>query len=245
MSARRFSAFAMLVALALALAACSAENQPKALATLIAGRSTPAAAAGSARTPTVRSGTPAPIAATVTANATARLAVSPTPASSSGAVMPTATKPMTSPVGVAGVASPTAAKPSVVRTITIESPVTGDAFLSGSPVKGKVSITPSEKNLVYRVYNGKGQEIGSGAVTVTGDMGQPGTFDTKVQFSAYKGAGWIEIIDQNEATGAAFASAAVDVYLGESKPPSTRPSAQVLAPRKIIIDAAQGWRHRR
>ena len=103
-------------------------------------------------------------------------------------------------------------------------------------MKGKVSVTPGEKNLSYRVYNGKGQKIGSGAVPVSGEMGQPGAFDAKVQFSAYKGPGWIEIIDQNAATGAAFAAAAVDVYLGESKSPSTRPGAQVLAPRKIIID---------
>ena len=97
------------------------------------------------------------------------------------------------------------------RTIVITAPVAGSAVSNLSPLQGTTSITPFENNLVYRVYQG-GQLIGSGPILVRGEMGTPGSFDTKVEFRAPRtGPASIQVLDQDAATGFVIAEAWVDV----------------------------------
>ena len=126
-----------------------------------------------------------------------------------------------------------AAAAPVSRTITIVTPTEGQAVKSGAVVSGTVSVTPFENNLVYRVYAGSnGQVIGSGSLTVKGEMGKPGTFAGPIQFTPGKEqVGRLEVLDIDVATGKTFARAAVNVSFGAAMKPFSG------KPRTITITA--------
>jgi hypothetical protein len=101
------------------------------------------------------------------------------------------------------------------RTITIEVPGNGASVTSPVAVQGRVTVAPFENNLVGRVYDGSGREVGRGPITVTApDMGQPGTFSGSIPFSVSGFTpGRVEIEDVNASGGPPFATASVQVNL--------------------------------
>jgi hypothetical protein len=102
----------------------------------------------------------------------------------------------------------------VGRKITIDVPSEGTAVSSPFDVRGQVSLTPFENNLIYRVYDMNNTLIGSGPVTVVGEQGQPGVFQVQVSYQGgAPGAGRVEILDINVADGTPFASVSVAIVL--------------------------------
>lgn len=67
------------------------------------------------------------------------------------------------------------------RTITIEQPLDGSEVSGTVQVIGTVTISPFENNLVYAIYNEKGEELLRGPFPVQAeDLGGPGTFDNPI-----------------------------------------------------------------
>ncbi len=78
----------------------------------------------------------------------------------------------------------------------------GDVITSPVVVSGTVSVVPFENSLVYRVYDSAGNLVGSGAMPVTGEQGQPGVFAATVEHAAGVGnAGRIQVLDLSAADG--------------------------------------------
>ncbi len=101
-----------------------------------------------------------------------------------------------------------------VFTITLDAPAPNAAIASPAQVKGSISLTPFENNLVYRVFDASGAQVGVGPITVVGELGQPGTFDAMVAFTpTQSGRGRLLIEVPNAAGGPPFATSAVDVRL--------------------------------
>lgn len=106
------------------------------------------------------------------------------------------------------------------QTITIEAPRPGDTISSPANVRGRTAFVPFEANLVYQVLDAGGTILGEGPITVQGELGQPGIFDASIEFDVpAPGPGQIVIIDDNEAGGAPFATATVEVNLTDSQTP--------------------------
>ncbi|MCX6025193.1 MAG: hypothetical protein NTY23_02860 [Chloroflexi bacterium] len=121
--------------------------------------------------------------------------------------------------------------------VAVTSPHVGEAFRAGEAVRGKVSAAPSDRQLVYRVYDAGGTLIGQGPIAVTPADAGSGSFESVIQFAEYEGPGRIEILDLYSSAGFVGRSASVDLYLGMTVPPESRPSAQVLESRSIHIDS--------
>ncbi len=67
------------------------------------------------------------------------------------------------------------------RIITIEQPLAGSDVSGSVQVKGTVTISPFENNLVYAIYNEKGEDLIRGPFPVQSeDLGGPGTFDNPI-----------------------------------------------------------------
>ncbi len=67
------------------------------------------------------------------------------------------------------------------RTITIESPVNGEAVFSSVQITGSVAISPFENTLAYRIFDVGGVELSAGSLMVTAsDLGAPGTFNETI-----------------------------------------------------------------
>lgn len=112
--------------------------------------------------------------------------------------------------------------------ITIDSPQANSVVTSPLNVKGSISRTPFENNLVYRVVDAAGMEVGKGAITTVGELGKPATFDATVVFTPTAGgAGRIFIEDVNAAGGAPFATAAIDVQMGGPALPEATVPAEI------------------
>lgn len=108
-----------------------------------------------------------------------------------------------------------------VFTVTLDSPLPNAAIVSPAQVKGNISLTPFENNLVYRVFDASGAQIGIGPITVAGELGQPGAFDATITFTpTQSGRGRLLIEVPNAAGGPPFATSAVDVLLEAPAPPS-------------------------
>jgi hypothetical protein len=94
------------------------------------------------------------------------------------------------------------------RAITIEAPV-GGARVSGIiRLKGNVTISPFENNLVYRIYDLGGVELSAGPITVEAmDLGAPGTFESAIDLGNIITNTTIRITveDINVANGSLFA----------------------------------------
>jgi Immunoglobulin-like domain of bacterial spore germination len=142
--------------------------------------------------------------------------------------------------------TPTLPSPTVVAApnqIAIEAPQVGDAVTAPAQVRGTVSVTPAGGQLLYRVYDTGGNQVGNGMLPVQGQSGQPGAFAGEVAFSVagQSGPGRIEVLDRNPVDGSMAAVAVVDVYLGMDRSPETRPRPQILAARQIVITAPQPY----
>lgn len=67
------------------------------------------------------------------------------------------------------------------RAITIEAPVNGAQVSGLVRLKGSVTVTPAESNLIYHIYDLGGLELSVGPITVDAPTpGGPGTFEKAV-----------------------------------------------------------------
>jgi hypothetical protein len=114
-----------------------------------------------------------------------------------------------------GIGVPSAtAPPAAQQQISIEVPQPGTTIGSPSALRGRTSQFPFEGNLIYRVFDGAGQQIGTGPIQVQGNPGQASTFDTRITFTATSGGpGRIEVLDLNSADGSVRAIASMSVTL--------------------------------
>ena len=102
------------------------------------------------------------------------------------------------------------------RTITITSPMNGDAVFKSAQIKGSMAIAPFEKNLVYRIFDVGGVELAIGSITVASpDLGAPGTFDENILLgNVLSGAVIrIEVQDISAEDGSLFAMDSVELVV--------------------------------
>lgn len=119
------------------------------------------------------------------------------------------------------------------RAVTLQAPAPGATVTSPMDVQGRVTISPFENNLVGRVYDGAGQVIGEGPVTVVpdtpGSLGGPGAFSARLTFATTTaGPGRIEVADLSARDGSVLASASANIFFsaGPASPaePATPPA---------------------
>lgn len=93
------------------------------------------------------------------------------------------------------------------RVIAIESPLNDQDVSGALIIRGSVSVSPFENNLVLRVYNENGNELFVGPVMVDApDLGAPGAFNVTLDLSAFPpGRIRIEISDVSAADGSILA----------------------------------------
>jgi len=120
--------------------------------------------------------------------------------------------------------------------ITVKWPHIGDAFRAGDVLRGTVTVAPSDGQLVYRVYDAGGTLVGEGPIAVTSAAAGLGSFESAIQFAEYEGPGRIEILDLYSTARFVGESNSVDLYLGMTAPPESRPSALVVESRGIYIN---------
>ena len=102
------------------------------------------------------------------------------------------------------------------RAINIESPANAAQVSDSVEVKGNVSISPFENNLVYRIYDGTGKKWAEGPIQVkSAEMGGPGTFDTTIDISNIPAGLLIrlEILDLSVADGSTLAMDSVELLV--------------------------------
>jgi hypothetical protein len=95
------------------------------------------------------------------------------------------------------------------RVITITSPANGAEISGAFVIKGSVTISPFENDLVYSVFlPGTKDPVAQAGFTISSDgLGGPGTFELPLDFSAagFKGPVRIEISDVSPADGSYLA----------------------------------------
>jgi hypothetical protein len=83
-------------------------------------------------------------------------------------------------------------------------------------IKGKVSISPFENNLAYKIYDAAGKELANGPVNVSSDgAGGPGTFDNTIDLNAIP-AGLVvrfELSDVSAADGSTLAMDSLELLM--------------------------------
>lgn len=127
-----------------------------------------------------------------------------------------------------------------IITLTLSAPAPNAEISSPAEVRGTISITPFEKNLVYRVFDRQGKVVGEGPITAEGEFGQPATFAAPITFTvAESGLGRVLVEDGNEAGGPPFATAAVDVQLVAPAAPAAAitPTTPVTLPAPVTPTA--------
>ena len=95
-----------------------------------------------------------------------------------------------------------------LRRITIEAPVDGIQVSGVIRLKGNITISPFENNLVYRVYDLGGVELSAGPINVESiGLGAPGTFEKAIDMGGIltNTTVRIEVEDVNVADGSLFA----------------------------------------
>ena len=94
------------------------------------------------------------------------------------------------------------------RVITIEAPVDGIQVSGVVRVKGSITISPFEKNLIYRIYDLGGVELSAGPIDVDAPrLGGPGTFEKAIDLGNILTNTTVRITveDLNAADGSLFA----------------------------------------
>lgn len=113
---------------------------------------------------------------------------------------PTPTTAPASPLA-AIFASPTETPVPPQQEIMIESPVAGAALPNPFPLIGRVSLTPVDRALSYRVRDFSGAVIGNGTLIVQGEPGEVGVFSTTVAYSTpLPGGVQVEVIAPDGST---------------------------------------------
>ncbi len=100
------------------------------------------------------------------------------------------------------------------RSITISEPANGTEVGGYVVLKGNMPIAPFENNLVYRIYDQQGQQLGVGSFLVNAeDMGAPATFDQPIDLSDIP-LGIIirlELVEKSPADGSTLALDSVEL----------------------------------
>jgi hypothetical protein len=103
------------------------------------------------------------------------------------------------------------------REIIIDAPIKGSEVTNQIQLKGSVSISPFENNLVVRIVDANNIQIFQGPIMVSAlDLGAPGTFETEVTLTGSPtGSGEIriEVLDISMADGSTLAMDSVVVTL--------------------------------
>jgi hypothetical protein len=103
------------------------------------------------------------------------------------------------------------------QQINLDAPRPGASVASPALLRGSTSQFPFEGNLIYRVFDVRGDQIGSGPFQVNGAPGQAATFETQAIFNiAASGPGRIEVVDLDAADGSVRGIASVSVALQTS-----------------------------
>jgi hypothetical protein len=152
----------------------------------------------------------------------------------------TSLSPMAQPVQPTATALP--------RLIELDSPSQGATIGSPVQISGFVSVSPFESTLLCRVYDASGQVIGTGSIMVASEMGQPGSFEGQVSFTAgVGGPGRLEVAEISPKDGSVVASAGVDVMLkasvGAGAVEIPAAGAQVVLPLRILARVGQPGQH--
>jgi hypothetical protein len=87
-------------------------------------------------------------------------------------------------------------------------------------ITGRTVRYPFDGNLAYQIFDANGTQIGVGMFNVVGAPGQSATFNAQVFFNLPAGGGPIQVnvYDQNGATGAIVATAAINLLVAPPQP---------------------------
>jgi hypothetical protein len=102
------------------------------------------------------------------------------------------------------------------RVITIDSPFDGAEMRGGLVITGRVTVSPFENTLTYRVYNEQGNELFVGPILVSiSAIGEAGTFSATLDTSTFPMGRrvWIVIADLSAADGSVLALDSVMVVV--------------------------------
>ena len=98
--------------------------------------------------------------------------------------------------------------------VTLDDPAPFTSITSPVQIRGKTEDKPFGGILSYRIVNAQGQEISSGALQATGQIGQVNLFDGFAEFAiSENGPGRVEVYDINPADGSTFTISTVNVWL--------------------------------
>ena len=93
---------------------------------------------------------------------------------------------------------------STERSIQIDVPKTGENTGESVFVKGSMSVAPFENNLVYRLVDENGNQVGNGSFQVSAvDIGGPATFEYTLDLSSVQGKGIVrlDVFEESMADG--------------------------------------------
>lgn len=102
------------------------------------------------------------------------------------------------------------------RAIQVDAPVPGSEATASILVKGQVTVSPFENNLVYRVVDAQGRLITEGPVPVhAAVLGGPGTFEALIDLTGIPAntAVQLEIVDVSAMDGSPLALAATTLLV--------------------------------
>jgi hypothetical protein len=106
------------------------------------------------------------------------------------------------------------------QEIIFDTPPQGTVVGSPVVITGRTIRYPFDGNLAYQIFSANGIQLGVGAFNVSGTPGQSATFNAQLFFNLPPGGGPIQInlYDQNGATGAIVASAALNLQVAPPQP---------------------------
>jgi hypothetical protein len=121
-------------------------------------------------------------------------------------------------------------RPNVPAQIFLDAPQNGATINSSFEIRGRTSGLAAGSNLVYRVFDGSEQLIGTGVFAIAGGGQGDAMFATLGNYNTTaSGPGRVEVVDLNTTTGAVQAIASVRVNLGTGTAPQpTQQTPSVL-----------------
>jgi hypothetical protein len=141
---------------------------------------------------------------------------------------PLATVPVNLLPGQDGGTAPPPTSEATGQAITIDTPAPGTVVGSPLVITGRTAQFPFQGMLNFRITDQGGNQVGSGTFNVVGATGEPTSFTASLSFREPPGGGPIRvaIFDQNPASGAVVATAAIELTV----------APQQSTTRQIIID---------
>lgn len=105
------------------------------------------------------------------------------------------------------------------QTITIEAPSAGNTLTNPFELRGSTSQYPFQGQLVYRVLDEQGNQVGRGPFAVVGQLGSASTFAVAATYLVPEdGPGTIEVAEVSAADGTIIAIDSVGVNLLQDPP---------------------------